>query len=192
METFIIKNKGLAMNYLNKRYIFIFLLCTIFMISCATGAKFTRLPSKRENKKFLNNDTKSDEVFRVLLTSDKYVVSQLKYNGVIKRSSDPGGDKYIKNELKKYDKIDEVREGIVRIWLYPDSGNIMKIRPQLPTYLLEIDQIISDDIQRWSFEFPKKLIEPTKFDIKYRVILRKKQTDDEIIKEVRDKMKESQ
>ena len=54
-----------------------------------------------------------------------------------------------------------------------------------------IDQILSDDIQRWSFEFPKKLIEPTKFDIKYRVVLRKKQSDKDIIKEVRDKMKES-
>jgi hypothetical protein len=179
------------MNFINKTYIFIFTLCSILTISCATGSKLGRTPSNRENKNFLKIDPESDELFRVLLTSDNYVVSQMKYNGVITRSSDPGGDKYITNELKRFDKIDEVREGIVRIWLYPDSGNIMKIRPQLPTYLLEIDQIISADIQRWSFQFPKKLIEPTKFNVKYRVVLRKNQSDSDIIKEVREKMKES-
>ena len=179
------------MNLKNKYYIFILVTCSIFAISCATGKKIGRIPAKRENKKFLKIDSESNELFRVLLTSDNYVVSQMKYNGVIKRSTDPGGDKYITNELKKFDKIDEVREGIVRIWLYPDSGNIMKIRPQLPTYLLEIDQIISDDIQRWSFEFPKKLIEPTQFDVKYRVVLRKQQSDRDIIKEVRKRMQES-
>ena len=32
-------------------------------------------------------------------------------------------------ELKKLNKIDDVRESVIRIWLYPDSGSLMKIRP---------------------------------------------------------------
>ncbi len=68
----------------------------------------------------------------------------------------------------------------------------MKVRPQKPTYILEIDKIINEDIQRWSFVFPKKYIEPTKLDIKYRVVLRKRQSDEQILREVRKKMKEGQ
>jgi len=46
-------------------------------------------------------------------------------------------------------------------------------------------------MQRWNFTSPKKRqIAPLKFDVRYRIVLRKKQSDDEIIKEVREKMKE--
>lgn len=165
----------------------IFVILPIFINSCSTAGKLGR-----ENKDFLTPDAEAEETFRVLLTSDNYVVSQMKYDDVIKRADDPGGDKYMCKELKKFDKIDVAREGVLSIWLYPDSGNIMKVRPQKPTYILEIDQIINEDIQRWTFEFPKKYIEPTKLDIKYRVVLRKRQSDDEIIKEVQEKMRETQ
>jgi hypothetical protein len=146
----------------------------------------------KENKKFLEKDKNASELFRVLLTSDEYIVSQMRFEDFIKRDEDKGGDKYMSEEIKKLGKIDEVREGEIAIWLYPDSGRVMKIRPQRPTYLLEVDKLLNDDIQRWNFKFPKKIVEPTKFEIRYRVILKKTQTDDEILQEVRQKMKDSQ
>lgn len=176
------------------------LLLIVFSFGACRTATTTTTPDNgeqkdslsREDKKFLEIEPESSEVFRVLLTSDTYMVSQMKNEETIKRADDPGGDRYICDELKKNDKIDEVREGVIMLWLYPDSGGIMKVRPQKPTFLIEIDKLLTEDVQRWSFEFPKKYIEPTKLEIRYRVVLRKKQTDEEIIRDMRDKMRESQ
>ncbi|MFW5770836.1 MAG: hypothetical protein ACOCX9_05320 [Spirochaetota bacterium] len=162
--------------------------CTFSILSCATTP--TRDPIQKANEEFLNGEDAKGEVFRVLITSDEYRVIQLKYLDNIKRVDDPGGDKYICEELRKYDKIDEVREGRAAVWLFPDSGSIMKIRPVELTYLVELDNIIVQDLQRWSFTFPKKDVTPTKFEVVYRFVLRKKLSDDEIMDEVREMIKE--
>ncbi|MCL1864276.1 MAG: hypothetical protein FWF73_00495 [Spirochaetes bacterium] len=164
---------------------------SIQFISCAsTGIEDIRKQSNKENEAFLKGDKASSEVFRVLLTSEEYKIVQLKYNNTIERVSDEGGDKYISNELQKLDIIDEARVGVIRVWLYPDSGRIMKIRSQRPISFIEIDSLLNDDIMRWNFKFPKKVVEPTRFDIMYRVVLEKKRSDEEIIKEVQNMMKE--
>jgi hypothetical protein len=160
------------------------------LISCKTATvEEIREKIKEDNEDFLKPDKKATEVFRVLLTSDEYRIIQLKYDKTIERAKDEGGDKYISSEIQKLDMVDEVRTGLVSVWLYPDSGRIMKIRSQRPTYFKEVDSLLNDDIMRWNFIFPKKVIEPTKFDIMYRVVLTKKQTDEEIIKAVQDRMK---
>ena len=174
-------------RYLSSALIFI---SSVVLLNCGTVQKSTDINSST-NQGFLKPNKKAKEVFRILLTSDNYIVSQMKYAATITRTPDTGGDKYMCSEVKKLDKIDEVREGLLSLWLYPDSGRIMKIRTQQSTYLLEVDKLLSEDIQRWNFTFPKKIVEPTRFDIKYRVILRKTLSDAEIIREVREKMKES-
>ena len=160
------------------------------LVSCKTATlEEIRHKINEENEDFLKPDSKTSETFRVLLTSDEYKVVQLKYDKTMERVKDEGGDKYISSEIQKLDMIDEVRTGVVSVWLYPDSGRIMKIRSMRPTYFKEIDSLINDDIMRWNFVFPKKVIEPTKFDIFYRVVLTKKKSDEEIIKAVQDKIK---
>jgi len=163
---------------------------SFLMISCKTATiDEIRAQIKKDNEKFLNPDKNVPETFRVLLTSDEYRVVQLNYDKSIERVKDAGGDKYISSEIQKLDMIDEVRTGLISVWLYPDSGSIMKIRSMRPTYFKEVDSLINDDIMRWNFIFPKKVIEPTRFDIIYRVVLRKKKSDEEIIKAVQEKMK---
>jgi len=148
--------------------------------------------TEKENKKFLQADDSAVELFRVLISSDRYDVSQMKFGKNIQRAQDPDGDKYISSELEKFNKIDEVVEGVLSIGLFPDSGRIMKIRPIKPTYLIEIDKLIGEDIRRWGFKFSGNIINPTTFNIKYRVVLRKQQSDDEIIREVQQKMLDKQ
>jgi len=161
------------------------------LISCKTATiEDIRSQLKEDNEKFLKPDKKAAEVFRVLLTSDEYKVVQLKNEKTIERGKDDGGDKYISSEIQKLDMIDEARLGVISVWLYPDSGKIMKIRSQRPTYFTEVDSLLNDDIMRWNFIFPKKVIEPTRFDIVYRVVLSKKQSDEEIIKAVQERMKD--
>jgi hypothetical protein len=166
-----------------------FALCAA--VSCSTGSLTSKDRFDAENEAFLKADPKAKELFRVLLTSNRYTVSQMRNLDTIKRGDDPGGDKYFMDELKKYDKIDEAREGVVSIWLYPDSGKMMKVRPKNLTFLKEIDNMLFEDVQRWNYEFPRKReIEPNHFDIRYRIVLRKVQTDDDIMKEMREKIKE--
>ena len=179
----------------------VFTALLLVLTSCKTADRFTDEQDafQKENKEFLALDKDQNfvknipgvnETFRVLLSSDGYSVAQARYLNYIERNPDTGGDKYISSEMSKYDMINEARTGIVSVWLYPDSGRIMKIRSQRPTYFKEIDALINDDIMRWNFNFPKKVIEPTRFDIVYRVVLRKKKSDDEIIKAVQQKIME--
>jgi len=173
-------------------YIITAFLFVMQIISCKTPTTIesVREQIKEENEKFLNPDKKVSEVFRVLLTSDEYRIIQLKNDKTMERVKDEGGDKYISSEIQKLDMIDEARVGVISVWLYPDSGRIMKIRSQRPTYFKEVDALLNDDIMRWNFNFPKKVVEPTKFDIVYRVVLSKKQSDEEIIKAVQERMRE--
>ena len=170
------------------------IILAVQLISCASAVvEDISNQFQKENEAFLKvdkPDKNSSEVFRVLLTSDEYKVVQLRHNSTIERVNDESGDKYISNELQKLDIINEARVGLISVWLYPDSGRIMKIRSQRPIYFKEIDALLNDDIMRWTFKFPKKVVEPTRFDIMYRVVLSKKRSDEEIIKEVQEMMKE--
>jgi len=173
----------------------LYIVCALFvllqLISCKTATvEDIHSQLKDENEEFLKPDRDAVEVFRVLLTSDEYRVVQLKNEKTIERARDEGGDKYISSEIQKLNMIDEVRVGVISVWLFPDSGKIMKIRSMRPTYFTEVDALLNDDIMRWNFVFPQKVVEPSKFDIVYRVVLSKKQSDEEIIKAVQDRMKE--
>ena len=109
----------------------IVLICLILpafamMISCASlGDKSVAA----RNKKFLNepfNPGVDKETFRVLIMSNRYEVVQTSNQETIERVKDPGGDKYICDEVKKYDKIDEAREGMYHISLFPDRGTLQE------------------------------------------------------------------
>ncbi len=146
--------------------------------------------AKSEHEKFLEAEKGQGELFRVLYMSDSYKVKQMWGVDSIFRNPDPGGDSYMCNELKKHDKFEEVKESVVSVWLYPDSGALMKIRPKEPTFLFEIDRLILEDIQRWTFKFPQKTVTPSKFDVRYRVVIRKTLSDQEILKDLQESLKE--
>jgi len=167
------------------------ILTLLMLASCKLGQiSDPKTKIKNENEEFLNADKKGSEVFRVLLSSDEYRVVQCRNDKTIERVADTGGDRYISSEIDKLNIIDEARTALITVWLYPDSGKIMKIRPQRPTYFKDVDPLLNDDIMRWNFAFPKKVVEPTRFDILYRVVLAKKKGDEEIIKAVQEKLKE--
>lgn len=166
--------------------VFSIAVASLLFASCKTAE--VKDPLKERIDEYLSVNPNTKELFRVLMMSDRYLIAQMNHTEKILRNEDSGGDRYMTEELKKFDKIDEEREGVIAVWLYPDSGRLMKVRPKKLTYLMEIDKLIVEDIQRWSFQFPAKDVYPTQFDVRYRVILRKTLSDDEIMKEVRDKI----
>jgi len=159
------------------------------LISCATSPK-TGL--EWENERFLKGpwtQGQDKETFRVLIMSDRYEVVQMDSRDTIERVKDPGGDRYICDEIKKYDKIDEAREGMYHISLFPDRGTLMKVRPARPLNLIELDKLVIDDLQRWTFKFPLRVIRPTNMYIKYRIVLRERESQDKVLKDIEKKMK---
>jgi hypothetical protein len=167
----------------------------VMFCGCVTPQKTEKPaedPVAKENAAFLSGEPDDkDEMFRVLLTSDGYETVQVGGKETIARQEDKSGDKYFCEELSKYNKINEVREAVVSVSLYPDTGRIMKVRPKKLAALREIDELLVEDVQRWNFVSPaKRSVTPNRFDIRYRIVLFKKQSDEDIIKEVREKMKE--
>lgn len=182
-----VTRQSAMINYKQIPVISILLSCAM-IISCATAAE-KKIES--DNRRFLDapfTSGEDKETFRVVITSDKYYVVQMESTDTIEREDDPGGDKYICDEIKKYDKINEAREGMYHIALFPDRGTLMKVRPYKPLNLIELDNLIIDDLMRWTFKFPEKTIKPNKMFIKYRIVLRKMENDEKIRKEVQKKM----
>ena len=141
-----------------------------------------------DNVRFLEVTPRSPELFKVLLTSKDYIVSQMHSRETIIRNEDANGDKYYSSELKKFDIMDEVREAVFSVTIFPDSGRINRIRPERSTFFHEIDALILEDIQRWTFRSPqRRSFQPTQFNIRYRVILHKgDKTDEEIFQMIRE------
>jgi len=163
------------------------------LVSCSVQRTQTDIIAE-DNEKFIKADPSSkDEIFRVLLSSDGYKAFQVNAKDTIMRSEDPSGDQFICEDLAKNDKINETRLAIYTVELYPDTGRVYKIRPKRLANLSEIDSLIVQDLQRWSVANPdkkKKEVSPVKFEIHYRVVLKKKMSDEAILQEKRDAMKE--
>jgi len=175
----------------NRKKFFLIFFLALFYCSCSLVAKRDPVLEKKMND-FLLIDETSSELFKIFLTSDDYAVAQMSDFDLIIRAVDTDGDDDAREEMESLNKINEEREGILAVWLYPDSGQIMKVRMIKPTFLLEVDKLISEDIQRWKFLFPKEIVEPVKFRVKYKVVLQKKLSDEEIIKEMQEKLSEEQ
>jgi hypothetical protein len=159
-----------------------------FIFSCKTIFKEEKV-DQYEN--YLKQDTEAVEVFRVLILSDRYESSQMKFQEKLEKIEDKEGDKNITDKLKEYDKISETCEGVLTVSLY-NTGKIMKIRPKVIAPIAEVNSLIVDDLKRWTFKFAADVAEPNVFDIKYKVILRKMQSDEEIMKEVMEKTKKEE
>ena len=178
-----------------KRLMLFFMVCgaSAAVVSCSVQ----RTPEdtmKADNDAFINGPAASnDEVFRVLMLSDSYRVTQVSAKETIARVEDKGGDQFMLEDLTKSDKINEAREAVYTVSLYPDTGRIYQIRPKRLANLIEIDHIIVQDLQRWNIVHPggkNKQVAPIKFDVRYRVVLRKKMSDEAILQEKRDAMKD--
>lgn len=151
--------------------------------SCATTPSD---PMKRINDAWLSQN--EGELFRVVMMSNDYRVSQNAYQERMSRAEDSGGDQFFMERLRRYDIIDRETEGVIRVQLYPNNGRLMKVRFLQSTSITEIDKMITDDIQRWSFNFNGP-VSPTSFSIRYRVVLRRNSTaqDDEVQAELQKK-----
>ncbi len=104
--------------------VFSIAVASLLFVSCKTAE--VKDPLKERIDEYLSVNPNTKELFRVLMMSDRYLIAQMNHTEKILRNEDSGGDRYMTEELKKFDKIDEEREGVIAVWLYPDSGRLMR------------------------------------------------------------------
>lgn len=131
---------------------------------------------------FFARPVEHEELFRVFVTSDGYVRKQLAHHENVSVKEDPTGDQAIAEEFRKFDMVNSLQEGQIRVELYPNTGKFYRIRQTKPSIMKETDKIMSDDITRWQFVFAKNEIQPKDFRISYQVLLRKKITREQALK----------
>lgn len=131
---------------------------------------------------FFSRPVEHEELFRVFVTSDGYVRKQLAHHDNVSVKEDPSGDQAIADEFRKFDMVNSLQEGQIRVELYPNTGKFYRIRQTKPSIMKETDKIMSDDLTRWQFVFAKNEIYPKDFRISYQVLLRKKITREQALK----------
>ena len=131
---------------------------------------------------FFSRPAETEEVFRVFVTSDGYTRKQLAHSETISVKEDTAGDQSIADEFRKFDMVNSLQEGQIRVELYPTTGKFYRVRQSKPSIMKETDKIMSDDITRWQFVFAKSEIQPKDFRISYQVLLRKKITREQALK----------
>ncbi|PJZ45644.1 hypothetical protein [Leptospira brenneri] len=123
------------------------------------------------------------ELFRVYIASDFYMVRQIRHTDKIRRKPDPGGDELSKEEMKKYDLLSFVDDGMITIGLNTITGKLESIAfdRRVPR-INDVAKIIQNDASRFNYEHSSKDGTPiiTKFLISYQIRLYPGKTRDEI------------
>ena len=155
----------------------------ITLSSCKSTIKKELTPeeqiySKYENKHkeaFSKIKTRKSEIFRLFVSSSRYEIEQVREKEKIQLKEDESANQEMQAILQKtFDKINYTARAIISIELYPDSGSISRIRFTRPTGIQELDKVVSEDASRLIFEFPKKVIDPIRFEIHYMIVLKKR------------------
>ena len=123
------------------------------------------------------------ETFRVYIASDSYMVRQIRHSDKIRRKPDPGGDELSKEEMKKFDLLSFVDDGIISIGLNSVTGKLESIAfdRRVPR-INDIAKIIQNDASRFNYEHSSKDGSPiiTRFLVTYQIRLYPGKTRDEI------------
>ena len=131
---------------------------------------------------FFARPAENEELYRIFITSDGYIRKQVAHEDKVQVKEDLASDQAIADEFKKFDMVNSLQEGQLRIELYPTTGKFYRVRQAKPSVMKETDKIMSDDITRWQFKFAKNEIQPNVFRITYQVLLRKKITREQALK----------
>jgi|GEM_PF-1701759 len=146
----------------------------------------TQTPSDSEveamREAFFARPAEDEEVFRVFVTSDGYARKQAAFEENIALKEDKQRDQAIADEFRRFDMVNSLQEGQIRVELYPSTGKFYRLRQSKPSIMKETDRIMSDDMTRWQFEFKKNEIVPKDFRVSYQVLLRKKITREQALK----------
>lgn len=137
----------------------------------------------KEREIFCAKPTDPNEFFRVYITSSSYELRQIKGTAKIQREVDLEADKILQEELKPFDLINFIDDGIITLQINPVTAKIetVKFNTRVPR-LNDLAKILQNDATRWKL---KHLVTDLNtsvrtFNIYYQIRLRTTMTRDEI------------
>lgn len=123
------------------------------------------------------------ELFRVYMSSDSYMVRQIRHTDKIIRKPDPGADELAREELRKFDLINFIDDGYVVVGLNSNTGKLETIAfdRRVPR-INDIAKVIQNDASRFNYEHLTKDGVPgiLKFIINYQIRLYPVKSRDEV------------
>ncbi len=123
------------------------------------------------------------ELFRVYMSSDSYMVRQIRHTDKIIRKPDPGADELAREELRKFDLINFIDDGYVVVGLNANTGKLETIAfdRRVPR-INDIAKVIQNDASRFNYEHLTKDGMPgiLKFIINYQIRLYPVKSRDEV------------
>lgn len=138
---------------------------------------------------FQKDSKSSEELFRVVISSESYLVRQIRQSENIKRNPDIGGDKFMMEELQKYNKKDFTDDGIIKVHLNSKTGKIETANTDRSTRIQQLLKIIQNDSTRWTFTHKTDEPSITKFTIVYNIVLFNKSSREQIKEELKKEVK---
>ena len=131
---------------------------------------------------FEHTEPRPDEAFRVFITSDEYFVKQFLHQDTLLRQVDAMGDQFVREGLVPYNKVNFSDEASIEIILSSITGKITRVSVDKVARIRKITSLLNDDATRWTFTFPKEIIEPKQFKVYYFFALQGS-ADKEAVKE---------
>ncbi len=170
------------------------LLVALSLASCKTYAVTTVTTGTEEGEQkelskdpFFQQEPVEGELFRVLITTDSYLVGQVEGGDTILRKPDEVGDREQLEEFQKVNQIYDFKDwtfnGLLKVRLNPQSGSIEHIEyvPGENPRTWQASKYFQDDLSRFRFTFPGDEVNPTEFLVRYqwRIPRRPGLTDEE-------------
>ncbi len=122
---------------------------------------------------FFTAPSTDGELFRVLITTNNYQIKQMTSETLIQRKPDPAGDR---DQLEQFTKLhdryafrDWSLAGMLKIRLNPNTGEIEHIEFAIGhnPKSWQAGRMFQDDVSRFSFLYPQKVVQTHDFLIKY-------------------------
>ncbi len=138
---------------------------------------------------FQKESKSTDELFRVVVSSDFYKIRQIRQTENIKRKPDLGGDSFIMEELQKYNKKDFTDDGIISVKINANTGKIETANTERNTRIQQLLKIIQGDSTRWVLEHKSEKPLIIKYNIVYNIILSNKSNREQIKEDLKKEVK---
>ncbi|MCB1138545.1 MAG: hypothetical protein KDK23_07290 [Leptospiraceae bacterium] len=147
--------------------------CQLFESRDTTG------PSALEGDPFFQTKPAEDEVFRILITEEEYVVKQVAAEDYIYLKPSPvarrENHKLFREYDEKWDFMNFTHQGLLRVKLNPQTGMIENVDYEggKPPRAWQASIMFRDDLMRYEFGFKAGIVQPREFKVRYEWRIKK-------------------
>mgnify|MGYP001382158722 CR=1 FL=1 len=132
----------------------------------------TRFPTAADDDYF-KQETAEDEVFRILITENEYILRQVAAEDHIYAQPSPlarkENHKLFREYDDKWDFMDFTHQGLLRVKLNPQTGMIENVDYEggKAPRAWQASIMFRDDLMRYKFGFKSGIVQPREFKVRY-------------------------